>query len=206
MGNRLYTMGFIDPENLVYCLEADTGREIWRYSIEIGFGEPNPLVYGNKVFLSLHDTCYMLETDESEPQQLWVSGELCSDIATAVLIDKYLYGTHFAGRYVTTNDWNTMLRLDWPLRCVSVETGFVMWEQNMEHSTLTAADGKLILLGIKGSLRIAEVTASGYTELSRGDLSGGKKHFVFATPLVLCNGKMYCRNYYGDLICIDVSN
>jgi hypothetical protein len=28
---------------------------------------------------------------------------------------------------------------------------------------------------------------------------------VFATPPVLCDGKIYCRSYAGDLVCIDVS-
>jgi hypothetical protein len=27
----------------------------------------------------------------------------------------------------------------------------------------------------------------------------------FRTPPVLCNGRLYCRNYSGDMICIDVS-
>jgi outer membrane protein assembly factor BamB len=32
--NNLYTMGYQDGENIVYCLNAETGEEIWRYSYE----------------------------------------------------------------------------------------------------------------------------------------------------------------------------
>ena len=37
-------------------------------------------------------------------------------------------------------------------------------------------------------------------------LQGEKKPRVFWTPPVLCNAKIYCRNFAGDLVCIDVSN
>jgi hypothetical protein len=98
-----------------------------------------------------------------------------------------------------------MRRFDWPLRCVDFQTGAVAWEQKMEYTVPMAADGKLILLGIKGTLRIAEASPSGYTELSRGNVSGGKKNVVFAVPPVLCNGKIYCRDFWGELICVDMS-
>ena len=59
---------------------------------------------------------------------------------------------------------------------------------------------------VDGTLRIAEATSSSYRELSSADVLGGEKRpRIFATPPVLCNGKIYCRNYAGDLICVDVS-
>jgi hypothetical protein len=33
---------------------------------------------------------------------------------------------------------------------------------------------------------------------------GAKKARVFPTPPVLCGGRIYCRNYAGDLVCIDM--
>jgi outer membrane protein assembly factor BamB len=86
-----------------------------------------------------------------------------------------------------------------------LETGAVVWEESMEHACLITADGKLIILGIDGTLRIAEATSSSYQELSRGNVLGGKERKVFATPPVLYDGKIYCRDYWGDLVCIDVS-
>jgi len=45
-----------------------------------------------------------------------------------------------------------------------------------------------------------------YKEISSADvLDGEKKPRNFWTPPVLCNGRIYCRNYAGDLVCIDVS-
>ncbi|MBA7524890.1 hypothetical protein ES705_17035 [subsurface metagenome] len=36
-------------------------------------------------------------------------------------------------------------------------------------------------------------------------IRGERKLRQFLTPPVLYKGKIYCRNYAGDLICIDVS-
>jgi len=69
-----------------------------------------------------------------------------------------------------------------------------------------AADGKLIILTEQGTLSIAEATPSGYQEISSCDVFGGEKKIRrFWTPPVLCDGKIYCRNYAWELICIDVS-
>ena len=202
--NGTRCVAFLGPGRL-FTVELASGKELWSFTHnERLHAIPDPIVSESKIFVSLHDTCYVLEPDGPKPRILWESQELISDIATAVLVDGFLYGTHWTDRYVTTNDWNTMRRFDWPLRCVDFETGAVAWEQNMEYTAPIAADGKLILLGIKGTLRIAEASPSGYTEMSRGDVSGGKKNVVFAVPPVLCNGKIYCRDFWGDLICVDM--
>ena len=149
----------------------------------------------------------MLETKGTDPQEIWNNTKLNTAMATAVLVDGYLYGTHKPIEYfVMPDDWSTMLRLDWPVRCIDAKTGAVIWEKSMKHVSLIAADGKLIMLGNDGTLRIAEATPSSYKELSSVDVFGGEKRpRIFATPPVLCNGKIYCRNYAGDLVCIDVS-
>jgi outer membrane protein assembly factor BamB len=196
---------FLGPSRL-NAVEVATGKKLWSFF----HGDPidpitDPIVSNNKVLISIYSTCVLLETNGTEPRELWNTGEFLSNISTAVLVDGYFFGTHWAGRYVSTNDWNTMRRLDWLLRCLSLDSGTVAWEQSMEHATLITADGKLIILGIKGTLRIAEATSSGYKELSSADVSGGKEQIIFATNPVLYNAKIYCRNFWGDLVCIDVS-
>ena len=63
--NRLYTMGLKDYENHVFCLNAETGKEIWRYSFETKFIEPKstPIVDDNHVYsLSAEGTLLCLKT------------------------------------------------------------------------------------------------------------------------------------------------
>jgi hypothetical protein len=75
----------------------------------------------------------------------------------------------------------------------------------MKPVSLTASDDKLIMLEMNGTLHIAEASSSMYTELSSADVMDGEdKRRIFATPPVLYGGKIYCRNFYGDLVCIDV--
>jgi hypothetical protein len=81
-----------------------------------------------------------------------------------------------------------------------------MWEEKMRPASLISTDGKLIILEENGTLRIAEATPSSYQEIASCDILEGERTVrKFWTPPVLCNGKIYCRNYNGELVCIDVS-
>ena len=198
---------FLGPSTL-NAVEVTTGKKLWSYMHDDTHElVADPTVFDNKVFISLLRYCVMLEITGTGQRELWNNTKLNTGMASAVLVDGYLYGTHTPTDYwVSGGDWNTMLRLDWPVRCIDAKTGVVMWEKSMKNVSLIAADGKLIILGLDGTLRIAEAISSSYRELSSADVLGGaKKRRLFATPPVLCNGKIYCRNYAGDLVCIDVS-
>lgn len=74
------------------------------------------------------------------------------------------------------------------------------WSQpNFGSSALTAADGKLIILD-KGELIVANATPDKYEERARAQVLGGK---CWTAP-VLANGRIYCRNAAGDLICLQL--
>ena len=63
----------------------------------------------------------------------------------------------------------------------------------------------MIVITAKGTLHIAEATPTAYVEVSSCDLTVESGVNKWWTPPVLCNGKIYCRNYSGDLVCIDMS-
>ena len=72
--------------------------------------------------------------------------------------------------------------------------------------TLAAANGILLVLDDEGTLYAAEASPEGFKEITRCDvLLGSTTPRRFWTPPVLCNAKIYCRNFGGDLVCIDVS-
>jgi len=198
---------FLGPSTL-NAVEVTTGKKLWSYvHDDIWHPIADPIVFDNKVFISLTNRCVMMEITGTEPRELWNNTALTIDLAPAIMVDGYLYGTHWPFEvFVNAMDWNTMLRMDWPFRCIDAKIGAVMWEKNMETLSLIAADGKLIMLGLDGTLRIAEATSSSYRELFSVDVLGGEKRpRIFTTPPVLCNGRIYCRNYAHDLVCIDVS-
>ena len=104
--------------------------------------------------------------------------------------------------------WSTYAETVVPIRCVELATGKVMWEsaQKMQFTSVCCAAGKLILLELGGTLHIVEASPVEYREISSADVLGGAdRPRRFAVPPVLCGGRIYCRNYAGDLVCIDVS-
>jgi outer membrane protein assembly factor BamB len=100
----------------------------------------------------------------------------------------------------------------WPqrgsLQCLDAKTGELMWEEDLNGKpiSLMAADGKIIILDEKGTLFIAEAAPAFHQELSSGNILEGKhKYEKFWTPPVLYRGKIYCRDWSGLLICVDIS-
>lgn len=95
------------------------------------------------------------------------------------------------------------------VQCLDAKTGRKMWETPLlafRMASLTVADGKPIIMEENGMLNVAEATPSAYKEMARRDVLGGEnKPKQFWVPPVLCGGRTYCRNYIGDLVCIDVS-
>jgi len=66
---------------------------------------------------------------------------------------------------------------------------------------VTMADGKLIVLSENGELMVADASPTGFKPISRAQVLG---KICWAAP-VLANGKIYCRNGGGDVVCVDVS-
>ena len=180
-------------------MEVKGGKQLWFY--EWGGRKAaictDPIVIEDKVFISsgfMIDEGTLLEITGNVPRVIWENENMGSEFSACVYVDGYLYGSD--------GDHNTLA----PLRCIDVKTGDVMWETEMKMASLMAADGKLIILEEDGTLHIAETTPESYQEISSGDVLEGEKTLRrFWTPPVLCNGKIYCRNWLRDLICIDVS-
>ncbi len=98
------------------------------------------------------------------------------------------------------------------MRCIDLRSGRQIGESEPTDTggsaslSVTAAAGRLLILSSSGVLFIGEATSGGYREISRCELYGSeRKPKKFWTPPVLCNGRIYCRNWWGDLFCIDVS-
>jgi hypothetical protein len=88
------------------------------------------------------------------------------------------------------------------LKCVDWKTGAIKWhEPSFGKGALMMADGKIIGLSDKGVLMIIEPSPAGFRPIATSQVIGGK---CWTVP-VLSNGRIYCRNSRGDLVCLDVS-
>jgi outer membrane protein assembly factor BamB len=101
-----------------------------------------------------------------------------------VLWQGYLYGPDDSG-----------------LRCVAFDTGELKWSyREFGKGSLMVADGKLVALSEKGELIIAAAAPAAFEPISRAKVLTGK---CWTAP-VLSNGRIYCRNAAGDVVCLDV--
>jgi outer membrane protein assembly factor BamB len=180
----------------LFSVDVLTGEKMWFYEWR-HTNVADPIVFSNKVFISTGYAfagCVCLEIAGNNPNELWKNKNMNNEFSTSLLINGYLYGSDgTAGGYIR-------------FRCLDFNTGNIMWDTKMRVASLISADGKLIILEEYGTLHIAEATPSAYHEISSCNvLEREDKRIQFWTPPVLCNGKIYCRNHYGDLICIDVS-
>ncbi|UCF98381.1 MAG: PQQ-binding-like beta-propeller repeat protein [Spirochaetaceae bacterium] len=187
-------------------VDIETGKLLWLYEWALATDgmTADPLIFGHKFYIA-HGVSnlrqlvgFLLAVESGKPNVRWENAHLWSTISTPIYWEGHIYGCH----NLPDNDNPDR----GSLRCLNAETGELCWEQDLGQGfSLSAAAGKLIILTTRGKLHIAEATPSSYQEISSSDVLGGKRKPVkFWTPPVLCRGKLYCRDYGGDLICVDV--
>ena len=169
------------------------GKEQWRFPWEERWdlNAADPLLIGDKLFVSTFGRgCAMLRLTPSGPSVLWENKSLAHHFNCGVHLDGFIYGVH----------GNTD-EPDKDLRCIDVSTGEVKWKQTgFGLGSLMAAGGELIVLSDKGELAVAPASRTGFKPIARAQVLGGK---CWTTP-VLANGRIYCRNAAGALVCLDV--
>jgi outer membrane protein assembly factor BamB len=169
------------------------GQVLWRHPWETKWdiNIADPILVDDKMFISSFDRgCALLQLTSSDPKVAWQNKSMANHFNSCVLSKGYLYGI----------DGNTD-QAQRDLRCVELATGQVKWKhEGLGLGSLMAADGKLIILSERGELVIAEASPEAFKPLARAQVLGGK---CWTVP-VLANGRIYCRNAQGSLLCLDV--
>jgi outer membrane protein assembly factor BamB len=197
------TVLFLGPEKLS-AVKAVTGDVLWswvhREPLEV---VADPIVQGARAWISQHEVAEMLEMNGLQVSLAWRTSIFRSGASSPVMVNGYLYGQDWAAA-IDNWDWDTLRRVSWSFLCMDWATGAVKWSTPMKFVTASAADRKLLVLEITGTLHIADASQDGWHEYSSADvLKGANMPRLFATPPVLSGGRIYCRNYQGDLVCID---
>lgn len=177
------------PEYGLVILDMKTGKELSksRWETKYGVNAASPVLVGNKVFLSsgYNKGCGLFEVGlGKEPKALWQNKKLRTQINTAVYHEGFIYGFD-----------------EDVLTCLDMKSGKPTWEQeDLGKGSLMLADGKLIILSEQGELVIATPNSEGFKEIARTQVLGPK---CWTVP-VLANGRIYCRNAAGNVVCVDV--
>jgi outer membrane protein assembly factor BamB len=173
----------------IYGVALKDGHELWRlpWKVEAGINVSQPIIDKNRVFISsgYGVGAALLDISGKEPQVIWQNKNMRNHFNSCVLWQGLIYGPD-----------------DNQLCCMSYDTGEVKWtDRSVGKGSVTMADGKLIVMSEKGELMVAEASPAGFKPMSRTQVLSGK---CWTTP-VLANGRIYCRNAKGDVVCLDVS-
>jgi len=176
-------------------VDMATGSQLWQFPLKgqwnLHIADPVPA--GDRVFISSSyaDTGALLQFQDGTARAVWQNGNLRNQVNSSVLVDGFLYGVDgVAGPSPNAG-----------LKCVDLQNGTVKWNYSgLGGGALMVADGKIIALSDKGELFTAAVSPQSFTPISRAQVLGGR---CWTVP-VLANGRLYCRNARGDLVCLDV--
>lgn len=196
---------FLGPSTLK-AVAVTTGTVAWSYVHgDRIHSVADPVVSGNGVFVSVPQMGARLSVEGGKVRETWKSLDHSTWLPPPVLVDGHLYGCFIPSTLFLTV-WGAIAAQSLPFRCVDWQTGKTVWERRATYVSVTAAGDKLITVELNGTIHVVEASPAGYKEIATTSvLTKGKGSKTFAVPLVLCGGRLYCRNYAGELTCIDVS-
>lgn len=174
-------------------LNPATGKVMWKFPWKTSYdiNAADTIISGDTIFISsgYNKGCALVKISGGDVTKVWQNKNMRNQINCSVLWEGHIYG--FDGQVGGGK-----------LTCLDLVTGEKKWSQGgMGTGSLMLADGKLIILGEKGKLVIAEASPGGFKELVSAKILTGK---CWTVP-VLANGRIYARNAVGQLVCVDVS-
>jgi outer membrane protein assembly factor BamB len=177
------------------AVDPETGAEAWRirWLTQYGVNAADPIVMGNKVFLSTgyNRGAGLFDVSQNPPAEIWKSRVVRTMMSPGVLYEGHVYAM----------DGNTDDR--GALKCVEFSSGAEKWAAPaFGTGGLVIADGRIIAVTAHGELVVAPATPEGFKPTARAQVLGGT---IWTAP-VLSNGRVYCRNSAGDLVCVDLRN
>jgi hypothetical protein len=169
--------------------DRTNGDELWRYPWKPDGGGVNccmPIVVDDQVFISSAynlGSSFVRLVEGAEPELVWMNKLFRNKVSSCVLFEEHIYGFDES-----------------MLKCIDLE-GNEKWRvRGLGMGTPAIAGDKLLVLSSKGDLLIADASPEGFQPHTRRRvLEDG----VYWTPPVLLDGRIYCRNSLGDLVCLD---
>jgi outer membrane protein assembly factor BamB len=190
---------FFTGDNIVSVSPLD-GTLFWRKSWNTSYGvnAATPLAFQATVDGTVNDYvfissgygkgCALLKIvkngDRFDVRSVYENGQMCNHFSSSVRLKDHIYG------------FNESM-----LVCMELRTGKMVWEQQgFNKGSLILVDGKLLILGERGNLSLAEATPDGYQEISKMQVFRGDQKW---TAPVVANGKLYLRDR-ANVICLDL--
>lgn len=198
-------VALINTEYTLHAVNCSDGEVVWSYPWP--YCDSDPVLVGDKIFLfggkPGRSRCRtLIRAANAEPVAVWPERRMNISMLSWIAFDGFVYGFTYDKRSIH-------------IKCIDLSTGKITWEKKLDDwAGLSLANGYLLLLESNGELAIVRAAPDSYREVCRARVlkMGDRKRCPEAQPLVcwtapvLCEGKIYVRNSYGDIACIDVSS
>ena len=182
----------------LYAYDLADGKPLWNVGSKCNgnnLNAPDPVTSGDHIFVTSGvdgsgpgEGCFLLTITNRTAKKVYSNTNMSSQIASPVLVDGVLYG--FSG-YVSRKG----------MVCLDFKTGDIKWRNAKVCGSLIAAGDKLLIQSVDGYLVVAEASPDAYKELGRTRVLTGR---CWNAP-TLADGRLYCRNTAGDVVCLDLS-
>ena len=172
----------------------EDGKELWNFKWNTSYdiNAATPIVSEKYIFISsgYGTGGAVLNVGRGKLTAVWKSEAFANQFSSSVLWKGHLYGFH-----------GNVGKQDASLRCVEFATGNIIWEKReLGIGSVILVDKTLVILSEGGELVLAEASPSGYTELERLQVLGGR---CWVTP-AYADGLVYCRNNNGKMVCYNL--
>lgn len=172
-------------------VELATGSVVWQHTWKTMYNvnacDPTPLGDGT-FFVNEYDRSERFRPNangDGKTTVVYETRDLSGPYVNPVRVGNYLFGN---GKGF--------------LRCMDAKTGKTTWgERGLGNGALILAGNDVVALTEKGELLVVAANPTTYVEKARFPVLSGK---CWAQP-ILANGKLYCRDVDGAMICLDVS-
>ncbi|MFC2161872.1 PQQ-binding-like beta-propeller repeat protein [Acidobacteriota bacterium] len=198
-----HRIALINTEYTLYAVHSSNGKIEWAYPWP--FCDSDPVLVEDNIFLfggkPGNQRCRsLIRIEDAKTVVEWPERKMNVSMLSWIAYKGFVYGFTYDKKSVILN-------------CIDLETGKITWEKKLENwAGLSMANGHLLLLESNGELAIVKAESDSYNEVSRAKVlkmlhqeeCPETQPKVCWTAPVFCNGKIYVRNTYGDIACIDL--
>jgi outer membrane protein assembly factor BamB len=175
-------------------LEPRTGNEIasypWITKYNVNAADPLITADGSRIFISSgygHGSA-LLGFDGQSLKKIWENNKLCSHFTTPILIDGIVYGVNGTGGKGN-------------LCAIKLSDGSLYWQSEIKFGSFIQAGDKFVYIEDNGTLNLIQPSAEKCGVLKTVKISKLGSAKCWTMPVV-AEGRIYCRNANGLLVCI----
>jgi outer membrane protein assembly factor BamB len=198
-------------------LDATGGQQRWNASFGGSYQYLDPMLVGDRILVPAAggrlyrlDATKAVEADAVKGKPMGMSRFA---YANPVVWNGYVFSPWYSDNDRTGMFQDPELSRS-GVSCFDLNTGKRMWDHSGIVGTLIVCDGKIIMQGQYGDVRVVETSPEGYRELANAKIFANRNPkqantFVgatYCTP-ILSNGRLYLRSQKpGEVTCLDVSH